>query len=139
MNEIQLVLLGLIVLGSSLLFFYLTDVVPPNIENTEMSIIISLGIGLLILIVDKRQGRNIDELIKTQHELTNEIHKMIKEFCSNNVCATVVDDAIRFVSQKSREKLKSSSINNEKNQMSLIMMNMKISVKKKSQKRRPAE
>ena len=44
-----------------------------------MSIIISLGIGLLILIVDKRQSRSIDELIRTQHELTNEIHKMIKE------------------------------------------------------------
>jgi hypothetical protein len=34
---------------------------------------------LLILIVDKRQSQNVDELIKTQHELTNEIHKMIKE------------------------------------------------------------
>jgi hypothetical protein len=54
-------------------------VVPAKIENTEMSIIVSLGIGLLILIVDKRQSRNIDELIKTQHKLTNEIHKMIKE------------------------------------------------------------
>jgi hypothetical protein len=38
-----------------------------------MSIIISLGIGLLILIVDKRQCRHIDELIKTQHKLTSEI------------------------------------------------------------------
>jgi hypothetical protein len=79
MNEMQLVLLGLIVLGASLAFFYLTDLVPAKIENTEMSIIISLGIGLLILIVDKRQSRHVDELIKTQHELTNEIHKMIKE------------------------------------------------------------
>ncbi|HZA07532.1 MAG TPA: hypothetical protein VE619_07505, partial [Nitrososphaeraceae archaeon] len=56
-----------------------TDLVPPKIENTEMSIIISLGIGLLILIVDKRQTRHVDELIKTQHDLTNEIHRMIKE------------------------------------------------------------
>ncbi|MFL6317830.1 MAG: hypothetical protein ACJ73C_13990 [Nitrososphaeraceae archaeon] len=79
MNDMQLVLLGLIVLGASLVLFYLTDVVPPKIENTEMSIIISLGIGLLILIVDKRQNQNVEELIKTQHELTNEIHKMIKE------------------------------------------------------------
>ena len=79
MNEMQLVLLGLTVLGASLVFSYLTDTVPPKIENTEMSIIISLGIGVLILIVDKRQSRNIDELIKTQHGLTNEIHKMIKE------------------------------------------------------------
>jgi hypothetical protein len=52
------------VLGSSLVFFYLTDAVPPKIENTEMSIIISLGIGLLLLIVDKRQSRNIEELIR---------------------------------------------------------------------------
>jgi cadmium resistance protein CadD (predicted permease) len=79
MNEVQLVLLGLMVLGASLTFFYLTDFVPAKIENTEMSIIISLGIGLLILVVDKRQSRHIDELIKTQHQLTNEIHKMIKE------------------------------------------------------------
>jgi hypothetical protein len=79
MNDMQLILLGLIVLGSSLVFFYLTDIVPRKIENTEMSIIVSVGIGLLILIVDKRQSRNIDELIKSQHKLTNEIHTMIKE------------------------------------------------------------
>ena len=79
MNEMHLVLLGLIVLAASLVLFYLTDAVPRKIESTEMSIIISLGIGLLILIVDKRQSQNVDELIKTQHELTNEIHKMIKE------------------------------------------------------------
>jgi hypothetical protein len=79
MNEIRLILLGLIILGASVAFFYLTDLVPAKIENKETSIIISLGIGLLILIVDKRQSRHIDELIKTQHELTNEIHKMIKE------------------------------------------------------------
>jgi phosphoribosylaminoimidazole (AIR) synthetase len=79
MNEMQLVLLGLTVLGSSHVFFYLTYTVSAKIENTEMSIIISLGIGLLILIVDKRQSRNVDELIRTQHGLTNEIHKMIKD------------------------------------------------------------
>jgi glucose uptake protein GlcU len=79
MNEMQLVLLGLIVLASSVVFFYLTDVVPANIENTEMSVIISLSIGLLILVVDKRQNRYLDEIIQTQHKMTNEIHKMIKE------------------------------------------------------------
>jgi cadmium resistance protein CadD (predicted permease) len=79
MNEMQIIVFGLIILGASLVIFYLTDLVPAKIENTEMSIIISLGIGLLILIVDKRQSRNIDELIKIQHKLTNEIHKMIKE------------------------------------------------------------
>ena len=75
----SLVYIALLKLGSSLVFFYLTDTVSAKIENTEMSIIISLGIGLLILIVDKRQSRNVDELIRTQHGLTNEIHKMIKD------------------------------------------------------------
>jgi hypothetical protein len=79
MNEMQIIVFGLIILGASLVLFYLTDLVPAKIENTEMTITITLGIGLLILIVDKRQGRNIDELIKTQYKLTHEIHKMIKE------------------------------------------------------------
>lgn len=44
-----------------------------------MSIIVSLGIGLLILIVGKRQNRYLDEIIQTQHKMTQEIHTMIKE------------------------------------------------------------
>ena len=66
-------------LGSSVIFFYLTDLIPRQIENTEMSIIVSLGIGLLILIVGKRQNRYLDEIIQTQHKMTQEIHTMIKE------------------------------------------------------------
>ena len=66
-------------LGSSVVFFYLTDLIPRQIENTEMSIIVSLGIGLLILIVGKRQNRYLDEIIQTQHKMTQEIHAMIKE------------------------------------------------------------
>ena len=64
----QLVLLGLILLGASVIFFYLTDIVPAKIENTEMSIIISLGIGLLVLVIDKRQSRYLEEIIQTQHK-----------------------------------------------------------------------
>ena len=79
MKEIQLVLLGLIVLVVSVVFLYFTDIVPAKIENREMSIIISLAIGLLILIVDKRQDRHIDEIIQEQHKMTSEIHKMIQE------------------------------------------------------------
>lgn len=79
MNEMQLVLLGLILLGASVIFFYLTDIVPAKIENMEMSIIISLGIGLLVLVIDKRQNRYLEEIIQTQHKMTSEIHKMIKE------------------------------------------------------------
>lgn len=79
MKEIQLVLLGLIVLVVSMVFLYFTDIVPAKIENREMSIIISLAIGLLILVVDKRQDRHIDEIIQEQHKMTSEIHKMIQE------------------------------------------------------------
>lgn len=79
MKEIQLVLTGLIVMTASVIFFYLTDLVPQQIENREMNIIISLGIGLLILVVDKRQDRNLNEIIHTQHKMINEMHKMVKE------------------------------------------------------------
>jgi L-asparagine transporter-like permease len=79
MNEIHWVLLGLIVMVITVAFFYLTDILPAKIENREVSIIISLGIGLLILVVDKRQDRHLNEIIEAQHEMTNEIHKMITE------------------------------------------------------------
>jgi hypothetical protein len=79
MKEIQLVLIGLIAMTLSMIFFYLTYLVPLQIENREMNIIISLGIGLLILVVDKRQDRNLHEIIHTQHKMINEMHKMIKE------------------------------------------------------------
>ena len=79
MNEIQLILLGLLVLVTSVVFFYFTDLIPSEIRSTEMEIIVSLGVGLLILVVDKRQDRYLDEIIQTQHKLTREIHNMIKE------------------------------------------------------------
>jgi hypothetical protein len=79
MNEVQLILLGLLMLGVSVVFFYLTDLIPKQIQNAEMNIIVSLGIGLLILIVGKRQNHYLDEIIQTQHQMTQEIHKMIRE------------------------------------------------------------
>ena len=79
MKEVQLILIGLIAMTLSVIFFYLTDLVPRGIENREMDIIISLGIGLLILVVDKRQDRNIHEIIDTQHKMISEMHKMIRE------------------------------------------------------------
>lgn len=79
MNEIQLILLGILVLGASVVFFFFTDLVPKQITSTEVSIIVALGVGLLIFIVDKRQDRYLDEIIQTQHKLTQEIHSMITE------------------------------------------------------------
>jgi hypothetical protein len=71
--------LGLIVMVLSVTFFYFTDILPAKIESREVSIVISLAIGLLILVVDKRQDRHLNEIIEAQHKMTNEIHKMIKE------------------------------------------------------------
>jgi hypothetical protein len=79
MNEIHWVLLVLIVMVLSVTFFYFTDILPAKIESREVSIVISLAIGLLILVVDKRQDRHLNEIIEAQHKMTNEIHKMIKE------------------------------------------------------------
>lgn len=47
MNEMQVIVVGLIALGVSAIFFYYTDIVPRQIENREMDIIISLGIGFI--------------------------------------------------------------------------------------------
>jgi uncharacterized protein YoxC len=55
-------------------------------------IIISLGIGLLI--VGKRQNHYLDEIIQTQHKMTQEIHTMIKE-------------EIRLINEMKRENDKS--------------------------------
>ena len=59
--------------------------------------------------------------------LAKECYSMKLDLLTN---ATVVDDAIRFVSQKSKEELKSFSSNSNemrKNPTSLIMMKIKIS------------
>jgi hypothetical protein len=82
--------LGLTALIISVLFFYFTDIRPANIENREINIIISLSIGLLILIVDKRQDRHINEIIHTQHKMIQEQMSLIKKIhkgrsgCPNN-------------------------------------------------------
>jgi hypothetical protein len=43
MNEMKVVGLGLVVLGVSVVLYYFTDIIPKQIENREMDIIISLG------------------------------------------------------------------------------------------------
>ena len=93
MNEIHLILLGLLILGASVAFFYFTDLVPKQITSTEMNIIVSLGVGMLIFIVDKRQNSYFNEIIQIQHQLTREIHEMLTE-------------EIRLINQMRRENNK---------------------------------
>jgi hypothetical protein len=62
MNEIQVILLGIILLAGSVAFFFFTDLVPKQIASTEMNVIVSLG-----FIVDKRQSHYLDEIIQTPY------------------------------------------------------------------------
>jgi hypothetical protein len=78
MNEIKLLLFGLIVLIGTLILFWILDE-PEIIEDKEIEIITTLGIGLLILIVDKRADRRINVVIHEQHELIKAIHDMLQE------------------------------------------------------------
>jgi hypothetical protein len=78
MNEIKLLLFGLIVLiGTLILFWYLDE--PEIIEVKEIEIITTLGIGLLILIVDRRANHRTNIVIHEQHELIKAIHDMLQE------------------------------------------------------------
>ena len=78
MNEINLVFLGLIALVASVILLWVLEV-PEIIEDKEIEIITDLGIGLLILILDKRSDRNLHEKIHQQHEIIAKMHKMINE------------------------------------------------------------
>jgi hypothetical protein len=78
MNEINLVFLGLIALVASVICLWVLEV-PEIIEDKEIEIITALGIGLLILILDKRSDRNLHEKIHHQHEIIDKMHKMINE------------------------------------------------------------
>jgi hypothetical protein len=83
MNEIQIILLGILVLAASVVYFSVdplgTNAVHKRITSTEMNVIVSLGVGVLIFIVDKRQSHYLDEIIQAEHKMTQEIHKMLTE------------------------------------------------------------
>jgi hypothetical protein len=78
MNEIKLVIVGLIALVIVALSLWVLDE-PEIIQDKEIEITIALGVGLLILILDRRADRNIHEIIHQQHILINQMHKKIDE------------------------------------------------------------
>ena len=78
MNEIKLLLFGLIALIGSLVLFWILNE-PEIIEDKEIEIITTLGIGLLILVVDRRADHRINIVIHEQHELVKAIHDMLQE------------------------------------------------------------
>lgn len=78
MNEIKLLFFVLMALMGSLILFWILDE-PEIIEDKEIEIITTLGIGLLILIVDRRADHRINIVIHEQHELIKAIHEMLQE------------------------------------------------------------
>jgi hypothetical protein len=78
MNEIRLVLLGLLVLVISVILLWIFEA-PEIIEDKELEVATALGIGLLILVLDKRADRNLHEKIHRQHDIIDKMNKMIHE------------------------------------------------------------
>ena len=78
MNEINLVIFGLIALVIAAILFWVLDE-PEILVDKEIEITIALGVGLLILILDRRADRRIHEMIHEQHILINKMHKKIDE------------------------------------------------------------
>ncbi len=78
MNEIKLVIFGLIALVIVALSLWILDE-PEIIRDKEIEITIALAVGLLILILDRRADRNIHEMIHQQHILINKMHNKIDE------------------------------------------------------------
>jgi len=78
MNEIKLVIFGLIALVIVAILFWVLDE-PEILVDKEIEITIALGVGLLILILDRRADRRVHKMIHEQHILINKMHKKIDE------------------------------------------------------------
>jgi hypothetical protein len=78
MNDIKFVLAGIVGLIIVAIFLWFTHM-PNALEDKDMDIIIALSVGLLILYIDKRQERYLDEISIQQHKMINDIHSIIKE------------------------------------------------------------
>jgi len=78
LNEIKLVIFGLIALVTAAILLWVLDE-PEILLDKEIEITIALGVGLLILILDRRAHGRIYEIIDEQHLLINEMNKKIDE------------------------------------------------------------
>ena len=73
-----MVLIGLIVLVFSVIPLWIFEA-PEIIEDKEVEVATALGIGLLILFLDKRSDRGLHEKIHRQHDIMDKMNKMIHE------------------------------------------------------------
>ncbi len=78
MNETKLVIFGLIALVIAAIMLWILDE-PEILVDKEIEVAIALGVGLLILILDRRADRRVHEMIHEQHLLISKMHKQIDE------------------------------------------------------------
>ncbi len=78
MNETKVVIFGLIALVIAAILLWVLDE-PEILVDKEIEITIALGVGLLILILDRRADRRIHEMIHEQHLLINRMHEKMDE------------------------------------------------------------
>jgi hypothetical protein len=78
MNEIKLVTFGLIVLIIVAILLWIMNK-PEILIDKEIGVATALGVGLLILILDRRADRRVHEMIHEQHLLISKMHKQINE------------------------------------------------------------
>ena len=79
MNETKLVIFGLLTLVIAAILLWALDEPEILVVDKEVEITIALGVGLLILILDRRADRRIHETIHEQHLLINKMNKKIDE------------------------------------------------------------
>jgi hypothetical protein len=78
MNEVRLILTGITGLVIIAIILWYTHM-PETLENKDIDIIIAISVGLLILLVDKRQERHLHDISLEQHKMISDIHNLIKE------------------------------------------------------------
>ena len=78
MNETKLVIFGLITLVIAAILLWALDE-PEILVDKEVEVTIALGVGLLILILDRRADSRIHGIIHEQRLLINEMNKKIDE------------------------------------------------------------
>lgn len=78
MKEMGYVIVGLAILGMLAIILWFTNM-PETIEDTDIQIIIALGIGLLIMVLDKWQDLQFHEIIQNQNHMISEIHVTIMQ------------------------------------------------------------
>jgi Flp pilus assembly protein TadB len=78
MDETKLVIFGLMALVIVTVLLWILDE-PEILVDKEIEVAIALGVGLLILILDRRAERRVHEMIDEQHLLISKMHQQINE------------------------------------------------------------